>query len=206
MASQARNSRSDERTRDRKVVLLPAVIAVATTAVIVGVVVGSRATSHRHDTSRARSAAAATAQPVAIDPDGNEVFAAERNGNPALTASQAYGRYANGAAVPASVQPEYGKLNWSSPAQAGQPKATIVDNESVWAYTANVSCAPDGSIPIGPSDTPAPVSTSGAPNNCTDWLFLDANTGAQVDESILNPNVPHATPTATGTASSQPAR
>jgi hypothetical protein len=130
---------------------------------------------------------------ITINPANGETFTPTSSGNPALTASQAWADFAQlnnwgSTEIPAGTTAQLGLLTLPA-GSADAPGAGNLTQSGGEAYTAlNQLAWGFSSKQCGPVLPPAPVpgsSTSPAPaptpSNCVEWLFLDANTGAQID-------------------------
>lgn len=139
--------------------------------------------------------AASTGSPttITIDPSIGETFTPTANGSPALTASQAYADFAQlnnwaSTAIPDYITAQLGLLTYpAGPADApGMSHYTISNgeaykalNELTWAFSWK-ECPPPLVPSPAPGASPAPAPT---PSNCVAWIFLDANTGKQIDQT-----------------------
>jgi hypothetical protein len=130
---------------------------------------------------------------ITIDPGVGETFTPTPARHPALTASQAWARFAQHGnnrmpkAIPARVHPRLGLFTLPvGPADApGTSTLTKRDgeaytalNELTWGYSWH-ECGPVMPPVPPPGSTPAPAPAPTA-DHCTEWLFLNANTGAQI--------------------------
>jgi hypothetical protein len=106
------------------------------------------------------------------------------NVSPALTAEQAWADCGNacGTTIPPGYTAQLGLLTEpagpaSAPGTANEQKvngvAYVVLNELAYGYSATVSCPP--------STNPFVTNSPGA--SCTDWVFVDANTGQFIFET-----------------------
>lgn len=118
--------------------------------------------------------ATASADQVVVDSTVGEVFVPSATAPAPLTADAAFSRYASingsGVTAPASgVTVELGYL--TLPVGAGTPGEYVANHELVWSF--HWPACPPSTLPGGT----APTST------CVEWLFLDAATGAQIDQT-----------------------
>jgi hypothetical protein len=149
---------------------------------------------HRGSNRTALQAEATRRGPViTIDSGLGETFTLTPARHPALTASQAWARFARFGnnrmpkAIPARVRPRLGLFTLpAGPADAPgtsmltkkNGEAYTALNELTWGYSWH-ECGPVmPPVPL-PGSTPAPA-PSPSPDHCTEWLFLDANTAAQI--------------------------
>lgn len=88
-----------------------------------------------------------------------------------LTAEEAYARYASllGAdtVLPAAEQAHLGRV--TIPIGAGTPEQYLAKDQLTWAFTSH-QCPPS-TLPSPDSATPGP---------CIEWVFLDAETGREI--------------------------
>ncbi|HET7385867.1 MAG TPA: hypothetical protein VFJ19_04295 [Nocardioidaceae bacterium] len=116
------------------------------------------------------------ANPVVIDSSIPETFTrANSNATAPMSADAVFTEYAkaNGSALqrpPSNVNVQLGYLTLA--VGAGDPGAYTAKDELVWSFSSS-SCPPNlGMV------TPAPSS-----NPCVEWLFLDATTGQEIDDT-----------------------
>ena len=128
----------------------------------------------------ARPAAASGTATVTIDPQIGETFSpAPAGARPALTAQQAWARYARldprdkNDAMPANVRVRLGLLTLPvGPAGPGGAELYTARNELVYGYSWH-------SCPMSMS----PLMQALPPNPCIQWNFLNADTGRQIDDT-----------------------
>lgn len=113
-------------------------------------------------------------QVVVIDPSIPETFAPSSHDTAALSSDAAFQVYArlndsNAGSPPKGVNVQLGRL--TLPVGSGEPDAYIANDQVVWAFSWP-SCPP--------TTLPKATATSGP---CVEWLFLDANSGAEVDQT-----------------------
>jgi hypothetical protein len=140
------------------------------------------------------AASTSTLPVITIDPGVGETFTLTPARHPALTASQAWARFAQDGnnrmskAIPARVHPRLGLFTLPvGPADApGTSKLAKKDGEAytaldelTWGYSWH-ECGPVmPPVPLpGSTRAPAPAPTA---DHCTEWLFLNANPGAQIE-------------------------
>jgi hypothetical protein len=117
---------------------------------------------------------------ITIDPDVGETFApAPAGARPALTAQQAWARYTKvdtsyrHSAMPLNVTARLGLLTLpDGPAGPGGSEAYTVRNELVYGY--NWHSCPASRNPRVEQLPPSP---------CIEWIFLNADTGRQIDQT-----------------------
>lgn len=120
--------------------------------------------------------AAAAGDQIVIDSSIPETFVpASATATAGIGADAAWQAYAqlNGSSVrvpPSDVAVELGYL--TLPVGAGDPKAYTANDELVWSFHWQ-SCPPS----TGLSPSPPPQT------QCVEWLFLDASTGAEIDDT-----------------------
>lgn len=145
-------------------------------------------------------AAADTTTPakITINPNTGETFTPTSSSNtptssskPVLTASQAWADFAQlnnwgSTEIPVGTTAQLGLLTLpAGPADApgaanltqSNGEAYTALNQLAWGFSSK-QCGPVlPPVPV-PGTSPTPVPT---PSNCVEWLFLDANTGTQID-------------------------
>lgn len=127
----------------------------------------------------AHTAAAVTAT-ITIDPATGETFAPPpASAKPALTAQQAWAKYTQAdrsyrsPAIPANMTAHLGLLTLPlGPSGPGGSEAYTAHNELVYGYSWH-SCP----VSRNPRVKKLP------PNPCTEWNFLNASTGQQIDQT-----------------------
>ena len=128
---------------------------------------------------RAHTASAVTV-PITIDPTIGETFAPAPAGDkPALTAQQAWATYTHvdrsyhNSAIPSNVTAHLGLLTLPlGPSGPGGSESYTAHDELVYGYSWH-NCP----VSRNPRVKKLP------PNLCTEWNFLNANTGHQIDET-----------------------
>jgi hypothetical protein len=139
-----------------------------------------------------RPAARSTPRPIMINSSTGETFAPASSETPAVTAAQAWAAFAHGGsnqlskAIPAGTTVQLGLVTLPvGPADApGAARLTHSDGEAytalkelAWGFSWK-QCGPVV-VPVRlPGSSPAPVPK---PSDCTEWLFLDAKNGKQID-------------------------
>jgi hypothetical protein len=179
-----------KRQRLRAASVTTAVAAVVAAAIIapLSLLPGSPASGGQHQSSVRPSAGSKTAHaPIVIDPQIGETFArAPASATPTLTAQQAWARFAHvnhwgGTSVPAGVHVQLGLLTLpvgpaDAPGTGNLPKsngkAYTADNELTYGYSSPSGC---------PTLNPRLEAPPGA--HCISWVFLNANTGKQIDST-----------------------
>jgi len=125
---------------------------------------------------RAATVMSAVTTTVTIDPSVGETFApAPSSSAPSMSAQKAWARYArlNGSsvtAIPSSVTVQLGRL--TLPVGPGPDNSVSYTAYNQLAYGFSWH-----SCPVSMLNPPSPD------NPCIEWLFLDANTGQQIDET-----------------------
>ena len=117
---------------------------------------------------RIRPVSSALNATVIIDPTVGETFTPVTGVIPALTATQAWSQFLGQSSVPSDVTVQLGQL--TLPLGAGAPNQYMYNGRLVWAYDWHSCPATSlGSLPSG--------------NPCIEWLFLDANSGQELDNT-----------------------
>ena len=179
--------------RPRTLVVAGAVVA----ALVVGSIAAKVSLTPAHPTKTAARAHGGSASPapgaIVIDPSIGDTFTPTPAGAvapaPALTAAQAWADFAqvNGgiATIPSGLSVQLGRVsvpvgpaNPNDPDQASltvsNSVAYLALNELAYGYS-----APNGSCPMSRNPlNPGPVGKS-----CTDWTFVDANTGQLIEHT-----------------------
>jgi len=162
----------------------PVIVGMALGILAVGLLAsacGTKAQGAAHAVYRPRPVSALNAV-ITIDPHVGEIFApAPANEHPALTARQAWGRYTvadNGygrnAPIPANVTVDIGLLTLPiGPSGPNGSEIYTVHNQLVYGYSWHQCPASRN-----------PKVKKLPPNPCIEWLFLNANTGYQIDETF----------------------
>jgi hypothetical protein len=161
----------------RKRVIIGAVVLAALAA---GVIVAR----FQETPAKATTATPGTAT-ITIDPSVGETFAPPPpSAQPGVTAQAAWAQYAalngsNVTTIPASVTVQLGLLTLPT-GPAGAPGTSDLPTSNGESYTAL------NQLVYGYSWHQCPASTLTPPpanNPCIEWLFLDASTGQQIDQT-----------------------
>ncbi len=125
---------------------------------------------------RASSAATPVATTITIDPTVGETFSPPpSSAQPAESAQQAWAAYAqqlgsSATTIPGTVTVQLGQLTLPvGPRGPNNSEVYTADNELAYGYSWASPCLSTL------ADSP--------PANCTEWLFLDANSGNQIDNA-----------------------
>jgi hypothetical protein len=137
--------------------------------------------------------ASAVRTTITIDPHLGETFApppatASAASAPALTAQQAYAQFiqssttgSGGTAIPSTVTAQLGLLTLPvGPSSGCDNDCSNLTVQNGTAYTALNQLAYGYSLPGGTCGSSNPFDPA-PPVPCTDWLFIDANTGHLID-------------------------
>jgi hypothetical protein len=157
----------------KKRVLLGAIAVGVLTVKVVSV-------AELHQGSARATTVSAVTSTITIDPNVGETFApAPPTAVPTMTAQQAWASYTQvdtsytSSAIPSDVTVQEGLLTLPlGPTAANSSETYAAQNELVYGYSWH-SC---------PHSTNPMVQTL-PPNPCIQWIFLDANTGKEIDDT-----------------------
>ena len=160
--------------RSRLFVLLGLVaVAVAVTSS------GSRAEPAQQPSTTQHEPAGKRSQSVVIDASVNETFTPVSTYSAArqvLSPARAYSKSVGGP-TPSGSRRQLGYL--TLPVGVGAPGQYLAKDQLVYAFT-SATCGPVMLPAPLPGSTPP---TNPEPTNCVHWYFVDARTGAMVDET-----------------------